>query len=70
MEADILYAAVFDNEKTVAFRPEMITERENLLGKIYPEGEKLSGILGVYCLEGMESYVYHDVKEEHIVCVL
>lgn len=70
VESDILYIAVFDNEKTVVFEPERIRKGNNCLTEIYPEGEKLTEILGVYAVSEGESYVYHDVKEEHIVCVI
>lgn len=70
VESDILYAAVFENEKTRVFAPERLKEMENLLTDFYPEGEELKEILGIYSMEGRESYVYHDMKTEHLLCVM
>ena len=70
VESDILYAAVFENEKTRVFAPERLKELENLLTDFYPEGEELKEILGIYSMEGRESYVYHDMKTEHLLCVM
>ncbi len=70
VESDILYAAVFENEKTRVFAPERLKGLENLLTDFYPEGEELKEILGIYSMEGRESYVYHDMKTEHLLCVM
>ncbi len=70
VESDILYAAAFENEKTRVFAPERLKELENLLTDFYPEGEELKEILGIYSMEGRESYVYHDMKTEHLLCVM
>ena len=70
VESDILYAAVFENEKTRVFAPERLKELENLLTDFYPEGEELKEILEIYSMEGRESYVYHDMKTEHLLCVM
>lgn len=70
VESDILYAAVFENEKTRVFAPERLKEMENLLTDFYPEGEELKEILVIYSMEGRESYVYHDMKTEHLLCVM
>ena len=70
VEADILYAAVFENEKTLAFAPEMLEGMENLLPDLYPEGAELKEILGVYSVSDRESYIYHDMKSEHLLCLI
>ena len=70
VEGDILYAAVFENEKTLAFVPERLKEIGNLLTDYYPEGEELKEILGIYFVADRESYVYHDMKTEHLLCLL
>lgn len=70
VEADILYGAVFDSERTRVYRPEKIRARKNILAEIYPEGAALADIIGVYDVSEMESYVYHDMKEERLLCVL
>lgn len=50
VEAGILYGAVFENEKTIAFEPEKIRQLENQLTDFYPEGEHLRDIIGIYCV--------------------
>ena len=68
VEADILYGAVFDNEKTLIFRPELIQEMENNLTDFYPQGEDLKNIIGIYPVKDVGCMLYHDMKEERLVC--
>jgi len=70
VEAGILYAAVFENEKTLIFEPEKIQSLKNCLTDFYPEGENLKEIIGIYSVADRESYVYHDMKNEHLLCVV
>ncbi len=70
VEAEILYAAVFENEKTRVFAPEKIRSLPNLLTEFYPAGESLTGIMGIYSVEDKECYLYHDMKTEHLAAVL
>lgn len=70
VEADILYGAVFDNEKTIAFCPEKIQCRTNQLLAFYPEGEEIEKIIGIYSVEEQNCRLYHDMKEEHLVVSL
>lgn len=68
VEAGILYGAVFDNEKTVAFHPEMLKDLDNKLTDFYPEGGSLKEIIGVYSTEDINCTIYHDMKAERMVC--
>lgn len=70
VEANIIYGAVFDNEKTVAFHPEFIQKMENKLTDFYPEGKDIQEIIGLYQVEDMNCTVYHDMKEERLICVM
>lgn len=70
VEAGILYAAVFENAKTLAFTPEKIKELKNCLTDFYPKGADLVDIMGIYPVYDRESQVYHDMKEEHLLCIL
>lgn len=70
VEADIIYGAVFDNEKTVAFHPELIQKMENKLTDFYLEGKDIQEIIGLYQVEDMNCTVYHDMKEERLICVM
>ena len=69
VEAGILYGAVFDNEKTVAFQPELLQNMENKLTDFYPKGEHLKDIIGVYSVKDVGCRIYHDMKKERLVCV-
>ena len=62
--------AIFDNEKTVAYHPELFNNMENKLTDFYVEGESLKDIIGVYSMEDINCTIYHDMKEERIVCSL
>ena len=70
VESDILYTAVFENEKTLAFVPEILKRLDNCLTDYYPEGEELKDIVGIYSVEDRESFVYHDMKTEHLLCLM
>lgn len=71
VEAGILYVAVFENENTKCFQPELVSKNmQNLLVEYYPEGETLKDIVGLYDVSQMESYIYHDVEKEWFVCVI
>lgn len=70
VEAGITYAAIFENEKTLIFEPEKIKQMENCLADFYPEREGIMDVIGIYSVSERESYVYHDMKDEHIICVL
>lgn len=70
VEADILYAAVFDNEKTLKCDTERIVSLRNHLAEYYPEGDDLKDIMGVYYVGDRDCYVYHDMKEEHLLCIM
>lgn len=70
VEAEILYTAVFENEKTLIFEPEKIKQLRNCLTDFYPEGAELMEIVGIYSVADGGCTVYHDIKEEHMLCVL
>lgn len=69
-EAQILYGAVFENEKTRVFAPEKIQQIENRLTDFYPEGESLKPVIGIYSVGERECFVYHDMRKEHLVGVV
>ncbi len=68
VESDILYAAVFENEKTITFAPEKLQALPNLLPTLYPEGAELQDILGIYDVSARKCTLYHDMKSEHLLC--
>lgn len=70
VEAGILYGAVFDDEKTIEFQPELVQKLENRLTDFYPEGEELKEVIGIYSVQELNCMVYHDMKEERLVCMM
>lgn len=69
VEAGILYGAVFKEWKTITFEPEKIRRRETNW-RIFAEGKRLRDIIGIYCVSDRESLVYHDMRDEHLLCIL
>lgn len=68
VEADILYSAVFDNEKTLHFNPEILDGLDNRLPDYCDESKGLLNVIGIYDVSEKEFMVYHDMKEEHLLC--
>ena len=62
VEADILYTAVFENEKTRHFHPEKLSAVPNLLTSICPEAEDLAGLIRV---APVSATLLHDMGTEH-----
>ncbi|MCD7826534.1 MAG: PEP/pyruvate-binding domain-containing protein [Clostridiaceae bacterium] len=69
VEADILYGAIFENEKTRIYKPEKLEKLPNTLLKYYPAGKGLDQIMGVYEVGGTDCRLYHDMKAERLCCV-
>ncbi len=70
VEADILYGAVFHNEKTLHFAPELLRGHPNVLEEIVPDSGALSGILRLYDVSASNCIVYHDMREQHLLCTI
>lgn len=68
VEADILYSAVFDNERTLHFNPEILDGLDNRLPDYCDESRELLNVIGIYDVSEKEFMVYHDMKEEHLLC--
>ena len=66
VEAQILYTAVFHDQRTLHFHPEMLADAPDLISE-FDEGGKLSDIVHVYDVSGRSSQVYNDVANEHLV---
>ena len=69
VEAEILYTAVFNNEKTIHFSPEKLAEYPDITGD-FEEKEELKNIVHVYDLSGAKCEVYNDVANEHLLIAL
>ena len=66
VEAEILYTAVFHDQKTVHFHPEKLESSPDMTGE-FSEGADLSDIVHVFDVSGRECKVYNDVANEHLV---
>ena len=66
VEAQILYTAVFNNEKTVHFLPEKLESSEDLIRE-FEQDERLTDIIHVYDVSDRNCKVYNDVANEHLM---
>ncbi|MBR1450521.1 MAG: phosphoenolpyruvate synthase, partial [Lachnospiraceae bacterium] len=68
VEAGILYAAIFENEKTIAFHPELLQSLENKVCKYMPEAAEVKDIISVYDVSDRDIHLCNDMKKERILC--
>ncbi len=68
VEAGILYNAIFENEKTIAFHPGLLTEYDNLLCDYDPNLEELKDIIQVYDVSDKDFRLCNDMKKERLLC--
>ncbi len=66
VEAQILYMAVFPGDRTLHFRPELLSEVPDLVSET-AEGIDPQGVVRVADVSGRMCELYHDLKEEHIL---
>ncbi len=66
VEAGILYAAIFENEKTLHFHPEALSSSPDIVSE-FTSSPELSDIVHVYDVSGRDCNVYHDVTDEHLL---
>ena len=68
VEAGILYNAIFENEKTKTYRPEMLEGYENRLCEIDPKLEDLKDIVKLIDVSSEDFRLCNDMKKERILC--
>jgi len=68
VESGILYNAVFENEKTAAFRPERLEGCRDAFRELVKEGDGLEEIVRVYDVSERGLHLCSDLKTEHILC--
>ncbi|MBO4484581.1 MAG: phosphoenolpyruvate synthase [Lachnospiraceae bacterium] len=68
VESGILYNAIFENEKTITYRPEMLGGCCNIFRDIVKDGEGLEEIVYVYDVSATGLTLSNDMKSEHILC--
>lgn len=66
VEADIRYGAIWNNEKTLQYHPEILESIEDRFAEICPEYPELSGMIQVREVEDM--YYWLDAVSNHAVC--
>lgn len=66
VEAEILYTAVFHNEKTIRFQPEKLHGSPDIVAQ-FENGKALSDVVHVYDISGGRFEVFHDVSDEHLL---
>ncbi|MBQ3379815.1 MAG: phosphoenolpyruvate synthase [Clostridia bacterium] len=69
VEAEILYTAVFNNEKTLHFAPEKLKGQKNILKEI-DENSQLEEIVFVYDVSSCGCRLYNDIKNEHLLITI
>ena len=66
VEAQILYTAVFHNEKTLHFSPEKLNTSKDMISEFDKDGT-LEEIVHVYDVSNRKCEVYNDVAGEHLL---
>ena len=66
VEAEILYTAVFHNEKTVHYSPEKLEGLKDIVAD-FDGGSELTDIVHVYDVSDRKCEVYNDVANEHLL---
>lgn len=66
VEAEILYTAVFSNEKTKRYAPELLKEVPDIVEE-FEGGDVMKGIVSVYDMSGTECELYNDLEKEHLI---
>ena len=66
VEARILYGAIFNNNKTLVYRPELFSSCQDLFPRICPDMPRLFGMIQVHPTENL--YYWLDAVSNHAVC--
>ena len=66
VEAEILYTAIFNNEKTIHFHPDKLTLSKDVIS-IFEDKQEIMDIVHVYDVSDMNCRVYNDVVNEHLL---
>ena len=66
VEAEILYTAIFQGEKTKHYSPEKLESSEDLIGEL-EFSDVLEGVVHVYDVSNRKCEIYNDVAGEHLL---
>lgn len=70
VESNILYAAVFRDESTKVYLPEVLSSMENHLCEIVSQGEDLQHIVRLCHVSESSCHLFHDMNTQRFVCTL
>ena len=70
VEAQILYTAVFENEKTEQYHPEKLDALPSLTAELLPEFADLASVIRIYDVTERESRVYNDLRREKLLITI
>ncbi|WP_027217120.1 PEP/pyruvate-binding domain-containing protein [Butyrivibrio fibrisolvens] len=68
VEAGILYNAIFENEKTVIFNPDLLRAYKNIFEQSDSEYCEYRDIICVVDVSQDNVYIYHDMDKEKTLC--
>ena len=66
VEAEILYTAVFHNEKTIHFHPEKLESSKDVVSQ-FTDNSSLTDIVHVYDVSDRKCEVFNDIANEHLM---
>lgn len=66
VEAEILYTAIFQGEKTKKYSPEKLTSSKDLINE-FDYSNVLEGVVHIYDVSDRKCEVYNDVASEHLL---
>ena len=70
VESEILYAAVFEDDRTRIFRPELFTALENRISDIEPAPPEIRNIVRLYDVKDRGCTLIHDLLHQRIVITM
>ena len=68
VEAGILYNAIFENEKTIVYDPDILKDYEDRICDIDAKFADLKDIIKVYDVSDSDFRLCNDMKKERIIC--
>ena len=68
VEADILYGAVFEDERRLHFHPELLKALPNDIARIVPDAD--SSVIGYYDLSARGCRLLQDMQKEHLLLTM
>ena len=68
VESGILYNAIFENEKTVAYHPEKLEGCPDAFAELVKNGAGLEDVVRVYDVSALDVRLCSDLKTERVLC--